>query len=165
MTEGFFRIPAYQTNSARLVVDSLKAPVNMLWLHAQSVNNITGEPAPHATAWDELPGHHFLYKIGIQPQIEMVNGQKSWYPSFELDFTPTDFLTLHALLLKFKQIHQRYLDRHVTEASTTKLTELSGGLCFELDYALSKRPERANEDNLTPECRALKVFHMASGRH
>ncbi|KPC17263.1 Uncharacterized protein AC499_1424 [Pseudomonas amygdali pv. lachrymans] len=136
----------------------------MLWLHTQSINNITGEPALHATAWDEHPGHHFLYKIGIQPQVEMVDGQKSWYPSFELEFTLSDFLTLHVLLLKFKQLHQNYLARQVTEASTTTLTELSGGLCFELDYTLAKRNKAGDEDHLTPECRALKVFHMASGQ-
>ena len=43
MSEGF-RIPQYLTNSARLVLDGLKTTVNMLWLHTQAINDVTGKP-------------------------------------------------------------------------------------------------------------------------
>lgn len=164
MADGF-RIPKYLTRSARLVLDSLNAPVNMLWLHAQTIDDITGKPNLVAARLDELPGHHFLYRIGIQPQVELVEGQRRWNPSFELDFSTSDFLTLHALLLRFKEHHQLYLDRTVTEASTTTLTEVSGGLCFELDYSLNKSADPEKGDRLIPACQVLRVFHLASGEH
>jgi hypothetical protein len=156
------KISRYLTRNAREVIDSLEAPVNMLWMHAHLINNQTGEEVGLLRVREALPaGHHLLYSVGLQPQGEVTLHR--WMPRFDLKLTLDDFRTLHTMLMKLKALDLAFLAGDIPPDPLTILSEISDRLCFEVHYKVMEDHVGACDCHLKSECDALHVYTLMGG--
>lgn len=165
--DSMFEIPGYTTRSAQKVLDHLNRPVNMLRLRAEVVHNETREALLFGDMWDLTPRHHFQYTVGLQPQP--MEESLNWTPHFSLDFTLTDFQTLHTLLMKIKQEHLQLLAGKIQDEGETEYTSESDRFCFQALYRRSKSLHWGDDapkgHRLVPICNSIDVYlKTAAGR-
>lgn len=157
------KIERYTYTSARLVIDQLTPPVNMLWMHAHIINNWTKEEAGLLPRGAEVPkGHHLVYSFGLQPQGDMT--MMRWLPRFNLEFSGEDFKTLHAMLIRFKALDQSFIEGSIPDKPVTLLAETSDRLCFEVSYAIISAIDEAGEEKFEAQCDALRVYTLIGGK-
>lgn len=151
------RITNYLKDNARLVLDGLGAPVNMLVLQTFVFDDISGDQVHGVNVGDELVASHFQYGIGIQSQSDRHDSASQGGSHFELKFTLEDFRTLHSFLMKVKTHHQNFLVG-ASQNSITIIAQDASRLCFDTQYLITKRSLPVIGDVLMPVCREVRVY-------